>query len=189
MAFAVYSAESHIPERTFAALESEAVIPAVCIEGIRVSNVMPGFERAGSLSALLSVRGSRNFRTTVSRDGLEIDEEYENVSKVLAEMFFGHIGEKVSRIAEKSGKPLSLASSAARWLFRRLESAGRSTQVLQLLDSLFSKMPSIVLERVESLKDRPRTTRSLMSAEQLCTLEFSVDNRFTVSRITRCDFA
>jgi hypothetical protein len=82
----------YYPERSFALLERYAV-PRVCIEGIRVAESLPGFGNAqsGGISALLSVRGSRTFRTTVSRSGLEVDDEYDNIAKLCGDMLFDHI--------------------------------------------------------------------------------------------------
>src|SRR6185437_2436076 len=142
LAFAVRAATPYIPERSFA-IRPDEDFPAVCIEGIRVSKVLPGFpsSQPRAVSALLSVRGSRRFRTTVSREGLEIDEEYENVAKLSAEMLFDHVDREVSRIANRSGRPLSLASTAARWLYEALEASANERQGKPHLVGLFSRQP------------------------------------------------
>jgi hypothetical protein len=178
LAFAVNAATSYIPERSFATLPDETC-PAVCIEGIRVSNVLPGFESPARLGALLSVRGSRRFRTTVSRDDLEVDEEYDNVARLLAELLFEHVGGEVTRIAGRAGRPLSLASTAARWLFGALENRAGRRNTVPYLAALFRRQPSIVVEQVEATAERPRTTRRLMSADDLRSLPsfWTVDSR------------
>src|SRR5262249_49883382 len=67
--------------------------PRVCIEGIRVSDAIPGFGNEQPC-ALLSVRGSPHFRTTVSRAGLEIDEGYSRVARLCSTLLFNHITEE-----------------------------------------------------------------------------------------------
>lgn len=118
LAFAVR--EGFFPEKAFARQPDRprGDFPAICIEGIRVSARLPGF--GGSYNSLLSVRGDRSFRTTVSRSGLEQDEEFHRVGKLCADMLFEHVSDEVTRIANKTGKPLSQASTASRWLFNDL---------------------------------------------------------------------
>jgi hypothetical protein len=118
------------PERSFTTTDGR-LQTVVCIEGIRVADHIPGFGGRGPLSAILSVRGTRSFRTTVSRSGLEQDEEYDKVGVVCADMLFEHIRSEVQRIAEQPGRPLSQASSAAKWLTAELRACAASRTSLE----------------------------------------------------------
>ena len=118
------------PEKTFA-MNPDIGLPAVCIEGIRVSDHLPGFEgiRDERLTGLMSVRGVRGLRTTVSRSGLEQDKEYLNLGCICADILFEHINDEINRISQGSWKPLSRASTAGKWLssdLRRVSSSNRS---------------------------------------------------------------
>jgi len=172
------------PEREFCKQYNPGT--RVCIEGIRVSDILPGFENSGdSPLALLSVKGSRLFRTTVSRSGLEEDEGYWRVSENVIEMLYSHLSDEVKRISEKPGNPLSQASSAKSFLFSQLLRAIRSKRVIDYIEKIDEQQPSIVFEEVE----QGLTKRSLISAKDLVerddfwTLEArSVDSLNLISR-------
>ncbi|HZR57481.1 MAG TPA: ATP-binding protein [Terriglobales bacterium] len=163
-------------------------LPAVCIEGIRVADCLP-WCRPTHLNALLAVSGDRRFRTTVSRSGLEIDDEYNRVGALCVEMLFDHIKDEVQRIADRPGNPFSQASSASKWLFDRLFAAGQS-RAGPLLDSLYNALPSMVIERLHTdHKGTASTTRSMLSRSVLArepefwTVESRlVDSLGTISR-------
>ncbi len=133
------------PERVFATAGPKP-FPMVCIEGIRVADSLPGFgDEKTRIAALLSVRGSRRFRTTVSRSGLEHDEEFDRVARVCADLLFQHVGDEVARIAAAPGRPLSQAATGARWLTNQL---WRNAQVdiAKYLWRAFNDLPSVVIE-------------------------------------------
>ena len=165
---AVAVRSSILPERLFAS-KPEVDLPMVCIEGIRVSNRLPWFtgERGNEPSALLSVRGARRFRTTVSRTGLEEDEEYERVGQICVDMLFEHVRDEVSAIAGKSGKPLSQASTASKFLSDALSQATASRQAVEYLNSLRGQLASVVVEHVEGAWEKPVTRRSLVTPLEL----------------------
>lgn len=153
------------PERSFILVERfemlEDVAPsAVCIEGIRVANSIPGFS---NISAVLSVRGNRNLRTTVSRSGLEVDEEYRKTAQICSEMLFEHIKDEINRISKKSGAPLSQASTAAKWLFASLEGSVKSS-MLTYLWKQYESLSAIVIERQNA---DVKTTRTLVSQQDI----------------------
>jgi len=132
---------SFTPERVFA--ESHSGSAATCVEGIRADSNIPGFR--DGLPALLSIRGNRRFRTTVSRSSLERDREYDSVAKICAKALFGHVEQEVERIASAAARPLSQASSTGRWVANSLlrvseaETEGGLNQLLQ-------RMPLVVVE-------------------------------------------
>jgi len=190
LAFAVHS--GYFPEKSFAQRVASS-IPKVCVEGIRVSENLPGFEGRGEgdISGLLAVRGSRKFRTTVSRAGLEIDDEYKRVARICADMLFEHVSDEGKRISSKLGRPLSQAASGCQYLIQQLWRAGIANDAdsIAYVTHLAGAQPSIVVERVETSSEKPTTTRELVSPEQLANIpEFwtiesrSVDSLGTISR-------
>jgi len=133
-------------ERVFAHVP-EKPLPAVCIEGIRVADSLPGFEgKKNTPAALLSVRGSRRFRTTVSRSGLERDDEYERVAKLCIGLLYQHIQEEVCRIVASPGSPLSQAASASRVLRNQIH-LGVRKDLEGYVWKVFDEVPAIVMER------------------------------------------
>ena len=186
--------KSFLPEREFA-FKPDKELPMVCIEGIRVSNNLPCFNihysnpRAGTISALLSVRGARQFRTTVSRTELEQDEAYDRVAQLCADMLCDHVEDEVTTIANRTGRPLSQASSASKWLYSTLYHAGTSADVRTSLDLRRETLEAIVIESVEGTWDKPITKRYLTSPREIKKMpEFwtvesrLVDSLGTISR-------
>ncbi len=140
---------------------------AVCIEGIRVADALP-WCRSDGFSALLAVSGDRRFRTTVSRSGLEKDDEFERVGLQCFEMLFDHIKDEVTRIANQPGKPFSQASSAAKWLYSRLQEFSNKSACYDHLDRMYNELPSMVIERFsESSRSEAPTTRAMVSRRDL----------------------
>jgi molecular chaperone HtpG len=183
LAFAVE--HGALPERFFAVQPPKVDLPMVCIEGIRVSGTLPWFEGGGghnNLSTLLSVRGDKRFRTTVSRSGLEQDDDYSQVGKGCAEMLFEHVKDEVARISTSAGRPLSQASTASQWLYHDLTGRVVAARARTHLERLYSDLPSIVVERVEQ-KDGPQSTRSMVSPKALATepLLWTVESRLVDS--------
>ena len=140
LAFAVRT--GYFPERAFVVNERKSA-SGVCIEGIRADWHLPGF--TPGLWAVLSVRGNRRFRTTVSRQSLEVDEEYERVAELCATALFGHIRDEVQRISAFPGSPLSQASTAGQWIYKQLRQAA-TPMITETLSRLYSEHPFVVLE-------------------------------------------
>ena len=153
------------PERSFVS-SVEQIRSAVCIEGIRADWRLPGFSR--ELCAILSVRNNKKFRTTVSRDSLEVDDEYKRVANTCANALFSHVGKEVERIAKLEGDPLLRASTAGTWVYRSLIKHG-GLEVRETLRSLYADLPLVVIERLRS--DAPVLNgRSLQSLNQIQSL-------------------
>lgn len=166
LAFGVTS--GYFPEHYFLTQGEEHGFPRVCVEGIRVSERLPGFEgRANSISALLSVRGSRQFRTTVSREGLEMDDSYARVAKAVGELFFEHVRDEATRLASKPGRPLSQSATGSKFLIQQLMKAVAKAAVHDYLRELVANHPSIVLEEVSTQEHKPNTSRKLISPNDL----------------------
>ncbi len=166
MAMAVES--GWFPEKSFAQPPRPG-LPAVCIEGIRVSDFLPGFREGpygSSVTAIISVRGEKKLRTTVSRSGLEVDEEFINLGHICVDMFMEHIREEIDRIGGDVGKPLSRASTAGKWLSNDIM-AYVANNVAEHIRRLRRQLPLIVIETIEKAKERPKFQRSLISPESL----------------------
>jgi molecular chaperone HtpG len=156
------------PEKSFAWLLRKK-LPAVCLEGICVSESFPGFSfdpEGRRFAALVSVRGVRGLRTTVSRYGLEEDEFSFMLGKVCSEMMFDHVRDEVERIAKAKGRPLSRASTAGKWL---------SSDLLRMVGpklhdhvvTLRAKLATLVLEVTTAPNEMPKSERRLVSATEL----------------------
>jgi hypothetical protein len=157
------------PEKSFAQPPRND-LPSICIEGIRVSDFLPGFgPRLSSLSVstIVSVRGVRGLRTTVSRSGLEQDEEYLNLGRICADMLLDHIKEEIDRLSNEKGNPLSRASTAGKWLTTDLMTGISLIQIQDYLVQQRKKIPLIVLETVKSQNDKLVVERTLISPEKL----------------------
>lgn len=173
MALAVEA--SWFPERQFAAIEWRGV-PAVCIEGVCVSEDLPGFRSAlgpkCAAVALVSVRGVRSLRTTVSRYGLEEDDASARLGEICGEMMFEHVRDELQRIASGKGKPLSRASTAAQWLSTRLVSMSlRRGRLEAHLEVLRESLPMLVLESRGAAADPEAVDRRLVSIQDLRAIE------------------
>ena len=175
------------PEKSFLVkkrLRDQKPVPAppgICIEGIRVDDALPGFKK--ELVSLLSVRGSKKLRTTVSRSGMEQDEEYTRGGKMCAEMHFGHIEDEVQRISKKPGSPLSQASTACDWLYTDLRELISSRVVEAHLVPLYDALPSIVKEEILATESKTGTARSMLSPSNLRQLPafWTVESRLVDS--------
>jgi hypothetical protein len=152
------------PERNFIKV-SVSDPPAVCIEGIRADNILPGFEK--DVCALLSVRGNKKFRTTVSRSALERDDEYVRIGKICAKFLSQHLENEVNRISEQSGKPLSQASSAGLWIFESINNP-HNKEISDYLYKRYSNIPLVVIEKIKSNNE---VSREMISYENLKKLE------------------
>jgi molecular chaperone HtpG len=156
-------------EKTFAR-QPRAELPAVCIEGIRVSSNLPGFdERRGSNpgAALVSIRGERRLRTTVSRSDLEQDDEYKKLMGICADMLMDHIKEEIDRISSGAGKPLSRASTAGKWLSYDLMEGVISPTYKKCFAQIRRQLPLIVMEKIEHSKEIKSFERILVSPDTL----------------------
>lgn len=168
LAFAVESNWSR--ERIFASQPGTGKdAPAVCIEGIRVSNSLPWFVERRGISALLAVRGDRQFRTTVSRSGLERDEEFDRVGKLCVDMLFQHIKDEIRSISNKKGKPLSQASSTSKWLHKKISTSFVRDEIsVKYLEHSYINLPCMVIEELSGeISSELKTSRSLLSYVEL----------------------
>jgi molecular chaperone HtpG len=163
--FAYVVRKSYFPERVFVRTDNRRV-SAVCIEGIRADWHLPGFRP--DFWAMLSVRGNRRFRTTVSRQSLEVDEEYTRVAKLCAKQLFAHVQNEVERISSFPGNPLSQASTAGRWVYSSLINAA-NPGLEDTLNGLYAQLPLVVLEHSPSDKavSGGRALKSLSHVESL----------------------
>lgn len=159
------------PELNFLEDDAESTsfesLPITCIEGIRADNVIPGFK---NLDVILSVRGNRKFRTTVSRTNLERDIEYTKVGYICARLLFKHVESETKRISEQKGRPLSQASTAGLWIYGTL--IKNSEHIMEeCLENQYFKLPLIIIEKLDNVDDEIKTYRDMISQEQLNKLD------------------
>ena len=166
LAFAVQ--KSFSPERTYLTTLPEST-PCTCLEGIRVDNHLPGF---GKIAAILLVKNNRAFRTTVSRERLERDDEYYRVGEICVKMLFEHIGDESGRILESEGHSLLKASSAIRWLYRTLIKTIKVEKMRANLIQKYRSIPNIVIEtnQLDDSKDVPN--KELINLDALSEMPF-----------------
>jgi hypothetical protein len=183
LAFAVQT--GFFPERIFL-VNDRRRSSAVCIEGIRADWHLPGFKPG--LYGVLSVRGNKRFRTTVSRQSLEIDDEYQRVANLCATWLFKHIKDEVQRISAFQGTPLSQASTAGQWVYKSLQQAAATPDVLATLRNSYAENPLVVLEYApsdpSSLGTRKlQSINSVVALNQFWTIESrTVDYLGVISR-------
>jgi len=155
----------YFPERSFVSEERQSSA-AVCIEGIRADWHLPGF--TPRFCALLSVRNNKKFRTTVSRQSLEIDDEYTKIAKLCAIALFSHVRNEVERISALEGNPLLRASTGGRFVMSSLlKFAG--PEVKETLEELNAKLPMVVVESANT-NDAGSETRKLYSSTEIQSL-------------------
>lgn len=166
LAFAV--GKGFTPERNF--IGSSNFAPVVCIEGIRADESLPNFKHSPydleSICAILSVRGNKRFRTTVSRTNLEKDEEYNRVGEICGKLLFDHLENEVDRIAEQNGKPLSQASTAGLWIYNYLRKVSQK-EIQNYISNRYLKLPLLVIENMDSKNGNITSSRKLISHKQL----------------------
>jgi molecular chaperone HtpG len=153
-----------MPERNFVLADYESELPIVCIEGIRVNNEMPGF--GDTFASIISIKGNKTLRTTVSRTTLEKDNEYIKIGMICAELFSKYIKNEVVKISSSKGEPLSQASTASIRLQRAISNRITDEEVLEYFHELYAKIPTIVIENTK--KDEVTvTSRNLISENEL----------------------
>ena len=141
-------------------------LTAVCLEGIKVSNRIPGFERI-EFPALLSVRGTKSIRTTVSRSDLEIDDGYDSLGKICVDLFCELIEDEIGAVETKPGKPYSLASTIANRLIADISLHGMRDKVKTYLDKKTRSINRVVIEK----RNSSSSFRSLVSLSNLAELK------------------
>jgi len=172
--FGVICDEIYTPVRRFVGGTSNYAVhrtvfeqpPAVCVEGIRVSNTLPGLSSIddGGFHAFLAIKGNKRLKTTVSRSQLEDDEEFQIISKLCLEFLVEHVRDEVSRISSFTGNPFSQASSAAFWLYDQLKRSIRKYSSYEILRGMYDKVPHYILE---SGTEAGEFSRELISKDEL----------------------
>ena len=178
MAFVVN--RGYFPERSFVLKDSRLTTSgpthaAVCIEGIRADWHLPGFSRG--FCALLSVRNNKKFRTTVSRQNLEVDEEYGRIAKLCARSLFTHVESEVERISTLDGHPLLGASTAGRIVLNSLLHPA-TMEVKDVINNLSRKLRLVVVESIKA--EQPSLeNRNLLSINdvQLMSHFWTIESR------------
>lgn len=168
--------KSYTPEKGFVRFNN--VTARVSVEGIRVDRKLPGFSEHG-ICAFLSVEGNKGFRTNVSRDSLEKDKEYFNVSKICLDFFKDHITEELQRISTKEGNPLSQAATATNWLTSGVLNTIIEKNTKEYFNEYLKGLNSMVLEKLETQNGKLNVKRELISQKMLLNLNeiWTIDSR------------
>ena len=87
---------------------------AVCVQGVRVETVSPGYSALG-LAALANAKGLFAPTTDVARTSIAQDSKYEEMLRHIYESYALHIDTEISRMIS-SGLPISYAASEGRYL-------------------------------------------------------------------------
>ena len=170
-------------------------MPQVCVEGIRVDSSLPGMDgeshrirRDREIRGILSVRGNKNFRTSVSRTNLEKDQEYFKVARLCIKFFIDHLHNEVKRISTDKGEPLSRASTAGNWIYKILLHF-TNPELRDFIAKLYEDVPVIVIEKMDTRKKPFNVTRELISLKELKGIEefWTIESRLvnylgTISR-------
>ena len=159
-------------------------LPLVCIEGIRASGAVPWY--GDSIGSIVSVRGNRQLRTTVSRADLEQDKEYERLGALVSDCLVEHVIDEVQQTVEgeKGQGSLSQASSAARWHTKDLVDKADGVEAREYVNQSIRQVPMLVIESVEAQDDGSRLPkRRLISPEELEALQefWTVESRLVDS--------
>lgn len=156
----------------------------ICVEGIRVDNVTPGF-MGNSIYAIVNARGKNAPRTNVARSGLDGSEDLSPLMASIYAVYCDHVKEEVQKLQAERSFSLTWAAGEATYLLSGLSITGgfnrgefRDPTAFQ---STVSALPILLVEK--------GGRRSAMSADELCKEEFfwTVDGDFfrSIEKILR----
>lgn len=169
----------YTPERKFINEidNNENNLPIICVEGIRVDNMFPGFDN--NIIGVLAIEGTKDFKTTVSRNGLEKDGSYDELAKALSSCFIDYIDEEINRVAKSHGNPLSQASTVGLWIYQSLIEELNIDFEKKIVQPMFNKVPQLVFETIRESK----TIRKLINEEDLQNVEsfWTIESRLADS--------
>jgi len=143
--------------------------PAICVEGIRMDDILPGFDDDNKLYSIFSIKGNKTLQTTVSRTNIERNSEYIRIGKICLELFTEYIKSEVKRISLQIGEPLSQASTASLRMCNRITSVIEDDDISDYFEELKKEIPMIVTEKTKP-DNGSETSRNLMSIHELESL-------------------
>lgn len=145
--------------------------PILTLEGVKVTNRIPWVGRFRSLLMVVSVRGSKELRTTVSRSGLEKDQHFDKLGRICIELLYEHTQDELQSIISSKGSPLSKASSVYNTLWATIADQVMSSKAMDLLEELRSEEKIIVIENSQSDGSKNIAERKLISPNELKNMD------------------
>ncbi|WBB98011.1 ATP-binding protein [Solwaraspora sp. WMMA2059] len=123
-------------------------VVGICVEGIRVTNVSPGFQDESGVIAVMNATGPGSPRTNVARSDLERTPEYRSLLERVYEAYSRKVASELDELTNARGFSMSRAAREVRYLLGPLGDHGGSARVESrtLLDQAISGVPCFLLE-------------------------------------------
>lgn len=138
--FVQHSADHRSP------VEEETNSPsAVCVEGVAVEAVTPGF-RSKHILAVANAVGKTAPKTNVARSALEDTNEYHSMLENIYRIYCEHVTSEIGRLRSEEGYSLSRAAGEVPYLAAPLTSESTISTRRRLLWSEMSKIPLVLAE-------------------------------------------
>ncbi|MGN9776444.1 HD domain-containing protein [Micromonospora sp. H33] len=135
----------------------------VCVEGIRVTNISPGFQDESGVIAVLNATGPGSPKTNVARSNLERTPEYRSLLKKIYGAYSREVASELHELSQTRNFSLSRAAREAQYLLGPLGDRSRYARVesRSLLDQAISDVPCFLVEdgggrQLKSLNDIKR---------------------------------
>ncbi|MFJ6168285.1 ATP-binding protein [Micromonospora orduensis] len=121
----------------------------ICVEGIRVTNLCPGFQSESGVIALLNATGPGSPKTNVARSNLERTPEYRSLLKKIYEAYTREVASELRELSHTRNFSLSRAAREAQYLLGPLGGRTRSAARVEsrsLLEEAISNVPCFLVE-------------------------------------------
>ncbi|WP_229068993.1 ATP-binding protein [Actinoplanes sp. DH11] len=119
----------------------------ICVEGIRVTSVAPGFRANGSgVPAIVNVAGVGNLRTNVARTDIEPSPALDDLYRFIYGAYAKHINQEVARM-QSSGYSATRAGTEANHLVSPMVGSLPANE--RMLDEAVSSVAAFVVETAE----------------------------------------
>ncbi len=116
----------------------------VCIEGIRVEHVSPGYATPDGVAAIVNAKGPTSPKTNVARSGLEATVERNMMLKAIYACYADHIRAEMDRMQREGRYSLTWAAQEAQFLLRGLVTSPATS--FDLLTDVVFDVPFILVE-------------------------------------------
>ncbi|MGC4813048.1 HD domain-containing protein [Micromonospora sp. DT228] len=141
-------------------IDPSADMIGVCVEGIRVTNLSPGFQSESGVIAVLNATGSGSPKTNVARSNLERTPEYRSLLKKIYEAYAREVASELNELSQIRNFSLSRAAREVQYLLGPLDDRSPYARVESrtLLDQAISNVPCFLVEdgvgrQLQSLND------------------------------------
>ncbi|MDF3297885.1 HD domain-containing protein [Streptomyces tropicalis] len=171
----------HFREWTFLAAEQRsarkiihdaALTTGVCVSGIRVEQVTPGFRSIGPIAALANTFGPMSPRTNVARSTLEPTPELSDFVRQCYEAYCRHVIEEIQQLQTERQHSITWATEEAVFIAGPLRKAGSPPLSSTLLREAIQGIPFFLVEE-EGVRKRV-TVQELRQYDRIETTESAV---------------